>query len=511
MNSAAWKRETRTGILWSVTSLAAGRVLTLMATLILARLLVPSEFGVVAAILAFLSLLELGCDLGMKATVVYEQDRVDTERLHTAFTLNLLIAAGLCLGGVAAAPLIAGFFGVSGEVDLFRLAVLSLLLTGLGNIQDAILLRDLAFRRRILPELARNVVRGAVAIALALDGMGAASLVFGMLAGQLAWVVLLWSLTGYRPRLRIDRRIARSMGGYGAGAMALSVIAVVATRADVVVVGSALGPAALGIYTIASRVPELMVRSVSWSFSRVAFPALSKMRELDRTQLAAATTTLLRYQALVTLPIAALLAVLASPIVVVLFSSGWEPAGAVMSALAVAAAFDALAYPLGDALKSIRRQPTLIAINAVNIPLLIAAMIIVASVGLTWVAWAVAVQALVHLAMVTLGTARALSMRPRDLAAAAQPALVAAAGVVIGAGAVRLAWPALAVGPLLAGVLAAAIGGLAATLLLAPGTFGEFVAIARRALRRPTPAPEAAEDVSPATPHLAPTRAGVPS
>ena len=341
--------------------------------------------------------------------------------------------------------------------------------------------------------------------------MGAASLVFGMLAGQLAWVVLLWSLTGYRPRLRIDRRIARSMGSYGAGAMALSVIAVVATRADVVVVGSALGPAALGIYTIASRVPELMVRSVSWSFSRVAFPALSKMRELDRTQLAVATTTLLRYQALVTLPIAALLAVLASPIVVVLFSSGWEPAGAVMSALAVAAAFDALAYPLGDALKSIRRQPTLIAINAVNVPLLIAAMIIVASVGLTWVAWAVAVQALVHLAMVTLGTARALSMRPRDLAAAAQPALVAATGVVIGAGAVRLAWPALAVGPLLAGVLAAAIGGLAATLLLAPGTFGEFVAIARRALRRPRPAPEAAEEVSPATPHLAPTRAGVPS
>jgi PST family polysaccharide transporter len=508
----SWKRETRAGIFWSVSTFAAGRVLTLIATIVLARVLVPAEFGVVAAILAFLSLLELGTDLGMKATVVYEQDRVDTERLHSAFTLNLLIAAALCAAGIVMAPAIAAVFGVPGEAGLFRLAVLSLLLTGLGNIQDAILLRDLAFRRRILPELTRNVVSGAVSVVLAVGGMGAASLVAGLLAGRVAWVVVLWIVTRYRPRLRIDRRIAWSMSTYGLGATVLSVIAVVATRADVVVVGTLLGPAALGIYTIAYRIPELAIRNVSWSFSRVAFPALSKMRALNRAQLADAALTLLRYQALVTVPIAAMLAVLASPVVVVLFSSAWASGGPVMSALAVVAAFDALAFPFGDALKSIRRQPTLIAINSVNIPLLIAAMIVVAPNGLVWVAWAVAVQAFVHLTMVTIITSRALGIGVGRLGRTVQPALAASAGVVVGSGVVRLAWPDPTFGPLLAGIIAGSAAGLAATAVFAPETFRQLPAIGGRALRRPKMPPrDALDEASPAPPDLAPTRAGTSS
>ena len=508
MIAASWKHETRSGILWSVTTFAAGRVLTLIATIVLARVLVPAEFGVVAAILAFVSLLELGTDLGMKATVVYEQDRRDTERLHSAFTLNLLISGGLCAAGIAAAPAIASIFGVPGEADLFRLAVLSLLLTGLGNIQDAILLRDLAFRSRILPELTRNVVSGAVSVVLALGGLGAASLVVGLLAGRVAWVGMLWLVTAYRPRLRIDRRIAWSMGSYGLGATVLSVISVIATRADVVVVGTVLGPAALGIYTIAYRIPELGIRNVSWSFSRVAFPALSMMRALDRGQLAGATTTLLRYQSLVAVPIAAMLAVLASPLVVVLFSSAWQAAGPVMSALAVVAAFDALAFPFGDALKSIRRQATLIAINGVNIPLLIAGMIIVAPNGLAWVAWALAVQAFVHLTMVTVITSRALGMSAGRLGRAVQPAIAASIGVIAGSGAIRLAWPGLSVGPLLAGILAGSAGGVLALACFAPETFRQITATVSRAVTHPVPASAPLEQASSGTPDLAPTRAG---
>ena len=511
MIPASWKRETRTGILWSISTFAAGRVLTLIATIVLARVLVPAEFGVVAAILAFVSLLELGTDFGMKATVVYEQDRIDTDRLHSAFTLNLIIAGGLCAAGIAAAPSIASLFGVPDQAGLFRLAMLSLVLTGLGNIPDAILLRDLALRSRVLPELTRNVASGAVSVILAVGGMGAASLVIGLLAGRAAWIMMLWIVTGYRPRLRIDRHIAWSMGSYGLGATVLSVIAVIATRADVVVVGTVIGPAALGIYTIAYRLPELAIRSVSWSFSRVAFPALSKMRALDRSQLADAATTLLRYQGLVTVPIAVMLAVLASPLVIVLFSSTWGEAGPVMSALAVVAAFDALAFPFGDALKSIRRQPTLIAINAVNIPLLIAVMIAVAPIGLVWVAWAIAAQAFAHLTMVTIVTTRALRIQPHRLVAALRPVLAASLGVLLGSGGIRLLWPDPTIEPLLAGLAAGSASGLAATRLFAPATFRELTAVVGRALRRRGAPKGTLDEPGAAAAHLAPSRAGMSS
>jgi O-antigen/teichoic acid export membrane protein len=482
VSHGAWGREARSGIAWSIFSVAGGRVMTLASILVLARLLVPADFGVVAAILVFLALLELGSDLGMKATVVYEQERHDDDRLHSAFTINLLIALVLTGIGVAAAPLVAGFFGVPEEASLFRLAMLGLLLTGLGNIQDALFMRDLDFRRRTVPELVRGLVQGTVSVALALAGVGAAALVIGLLAGRAVWVVLLWVMSAYRPRLRVDRAIARSMTAYGSSAVGLEVIAVIVNRMPDAVIGRVLGPAALGIYTVAQRVPELVVSNVSWGFSRVSFSALSKMRAEDREGLAAGTTTLLRYQGMAAVPLATLLAILALPATVVLFGEVWAQAGIVMAALAVVAALDAVATPFGDLLKSIGRQPTLIAINLVYIPPLLVTLVLLAPVGLGLLAWALAAQSLLHLLILGVVGSRAAGIRLAAVAGAFRPALAGALGVGVGAGTVRLLWPALEAGPLLAGVLAGCLGGLVALHVFAPRELSGMVAGVRRAL-----------------------------
>lgn len=487
MPATSWGRATRAGVGWSIASLVAGRTLTFLATLVLARLLVPAEFGVVAAILVFLALLELASDLGMKATVIYEQERGRSDRLDSAFTINLLIAAILFGVALGLAPAVAGFFGVGDEAGLFRLASMLLILSAFGNIHDAVLMRELDFRRRLVPELARGLVRGAVSVGLAVAGAGAGALVIGMLVGQAAWVATLWWQTGYRPRLRLDLATARSMTAYGSGALALELIAVIAGRADAIVIGGMLGTAALGLYAVALRVPELLIRSVAWSFSRVAFPALSRRRADDRGALPQATLGLLRYQSLVALPTAAWLAVLAPVVIVVLFGETWRPGGGVMAAIAVSAGIGALAYPLGDALKALARQRRLVAINLVTVPLMIVAMIAVAPHGITWVAWAVCALSVVNLLLIAAAVSRALGIGPAVLATALAPALSAAAGCAIGAACVRLAWPAESAGALLAGTCASLAGGLAALRLLAPATFAELARASTEARGRRLP------------------------
>jgi lipopolysaccharide exporter len=482
MNAESWARKTRAGIGWSIGTFAAGRVLTFVATVILARLLVPAEFGVVAAILVYTSLLELGSDLGMQATVVYEQEKGRSERLHNAFTINLGIACAFSAAGVLFAPLVASFFGSGGDVGLFRLAPLSLLITAFGNIHDGLLLRELDFRRRVVPELTRGAVRGVVSIALAILGVGAASLVVGLMAGQAAWVVVLWQITAYRPRLRLDRATARSMTAYGSGAVMLEVLGVVATRADVVVIGKVLGVAALGIYTVAFRVPEVLILSMTWSVSRVAFPALSRMRASDRDGLPAATLTLLRYQALGALPVAATLAVLSSPLIVVLFSEKWAQGGGVMAAVAVATGIGAMAYPLGDVFKALGRQRTLVAVNLVNLPLMVAGMIVVAPSGIVWVAWAVAGLATVNLLIIAVLVSRTVGIRIRQYLVAIQPAMATAAGCGLAAGLVRVAASSEPRGvEVFAGLCAAGAGGALAMRLLAPDTFRTVLGIVRKA------------------------------
>src|SRR3954452_1378366 len=296
--SASVGRATRAGVVWSNAAFLLTRALGFIAVVILARLLAPEDFGVVAGVLVFLGVLELGSDLGMRASVVYEQERGITPRVQTAFSLGLAIAAVLTFGGVLLAPLLADFFRVPAATGLFRLAVFNILLTGLGNVHDALLLREMQMRRRTISEVVRGLARAVVSIGLAVVGAGASSLVWGMLAGTAAWAVALWALTGFIPSFSLDRRIARSMASYGLGASALDALAAVTTRLDAVVIARVLGEGALGLHTIAFRVPELAVQSIAWNISLVVFPALSKQRTIDRGGLERSTLELVRYQAL---------------------------------------------------------------------------------------------------------------------------------------------------------------------------------------------------------------------
>src|SRR3712207_1184405 len=128
---SSFAQRTGRGLLWSGIAFAANKVLTFVTLLILARLLAPSEFGVVAAITVFLALIELISDLGMKAVVVYEQEEGVSDRVRTAFTVNLGFAAVLTGLGVLAAPLVAGFFRIEEHTDLFRLAMLNVMIAAL--------------------------------------------------------------------------------------------------------------------------------------------------------------------------------------------------------------------------------------------------------------------------------------------------------------------------------------------------------------------------------------------
>jgi lipopolysaccharide exporter len=105
---------------WAAVSLMGSKLLAFVSTLILARLLVPEQFGVVAAGLTIIAVLETGLDLGVGAAVVYEQEQGLSDRMRTAFTLNVLVAVFFTVGAISAAPLVADFFGVPDDVDLLR-------------------------------------------------------------------------------------------------------------------------------------------------------------------------------------------------------------------------------------------------------------------------------------------------------------------------------------------------------------------------------------------------------
>jgi PST family polysaccharide transporter len=388
---------------------------------------------------------------------------------------------------VLLAPVVADFFRVGDDAWLFRLAALNPLLRGLGNIHDSLLLRSMRFRARTLPELTLAAVRGVVSVTLAFAGLGAEALVIGLLAGTASWTVVHWIRTPFKPTFALDLDVVRSMASYGSGATMLNVISAVALRVDQAAIGRVLGERALGLYTIAFRIPELLIESVSWNMSRVAFPGLSRQRMADEEGVLAATRRIVHFQSLYAVPVAAGLAVLGPPLIVTLFGAQWAAAGGVASAVAVTSGLSAVGFPLGDTFKALGRQRVLVALNLLQLPIYVGVVVAVASEGILAVAWARTGAEFFHLILVAFAASRVLKASTAAFGRAAGPGLAAGAGMLLGAGAVRLAWPDLWLLPLLAGGAAGLLGATASLRLLAPAAFREIADqltwLRRRAVR----------------------------
>src|SRR5688572_28479728 len=159
------------GVLWQALSFGLGRGLTLVTTIVLARLLTPEEFGLVALALVFVTFAEYLTDLGVAQALVYfERDR----RTQDA-ALVVCVASGTVLAAAVllAAPAIAAFFDAPDVAPMVRVLAASLLISALRQVPVALLRRELAFQRVLVSELARAVVQGAVSITLAATGAGA--------------------------------------------------------------------------------------------------------------------------------------------------------------------------------------------------------------------------------------------------------------------------------------------------------------------------------------------------
>ena len=337
--------RTLRGVLWGYGSFTGGRALSLIATAILARVLVPEDFGLVAIALTFLALLDGATDFGLSQALITQDDDVVEERAETVFVSS--VALGLLASAVIAAlgPLAASFFD---EPDLAAIAPvlgLNFFLRSLGSTHYAIAQRDLDFRTRTIAEFAEVFIRGAAGIALALAGFGAWSLVLGYLAGSIALDIVIWSLVSWRPKFKPRLSHLRSMVGFGGTISGVTFIAALISNMDYLFIGRVLGTGALGLYTLGFRLPELLIINLSVVASVVLFPAFSSM---DRESLSRAYLVAFRYVSIVALPTAVVLAVLARPLILALFGDQWVDSIVPMQLLTLYAFSVAFSVPAGS-------------------------------------------------------------------------------------------------------------------------------------------------------------------
>ena len=362
---------TRTGpqAAWNYLVFALGKSSTLLMTVVLARLLSPADFGLFALALLIINLFDYVKDLGVGAALVQRSE--SWARLApTGLTLTVGFGFGAAALVALSADLVAGALGQPDLAGLVRALSVALFISASSVVPMARLRRELDFRRRLFPEFLGALAKTGISIGLALAGVGVWSLVYGQLAAVIVTTGLYWAVARQPVRFGFDRAAATSLIRFGLPVTAVTLVAFAIYNVDYLAIGAREGDTALGLYTLAYRLPELVVLNLCIVVSEVLFSALSRIGH-SLEEVAAHYQATLAVVVAVTGALGVAMAVLAPEIVDVLYGPRYAAAAPILTVLALFTVVYSASFHSGDVYKAIGRPSILFKLNAAKLVVMV--------------------------------------------------------------------------------------------------------------------------------------------
>lgn len=411
------------GVGWKLASQIADQGSRLVMTVVLARLLTPSEYGIAGMALVFTGIAFVFTDLSLGAALV--QRRQITERDRSTVFWTTATAGVLCtLVGILFAPLVADFFSEPEVAPLFAVVSITFTLTALSATQASLLTREMAFRGLELREIAAGLARAVVAIAVAFAGFGPWAIVWGSVAAAVASLVMLWTASPWRPSFVYSLRSLRELGPFSVKMFASRQLAYFTSNADSLLIGRFLGAASLGIYTLAYNVMFAPLGRITQPVSEVLFPALSRIQD-NLGRVAQAWLRASTMCATIAFPALAGMILVAPDFVPLVLGDQWRDAIPVVQLLCVAGLCVCL-QPLNYSLLQARgRAGTLLRFNALDAVASVAAFLIGLRWGVVGVAACFAASRVLLLPVNTWLACRAVSVSPLEYVRALRTVLEA--------------------------------------------------------------------------------------
>lgn len=334
------KNKTVKGVGWSFVDNIANSGITFLVGLVLARLLTPAEYGIMAMITIFIAISTSIVDSGFSNALIRKQDagRVD---YSTVFFFNLGVSAVLYAVLYVGAPGIAVFFKEPLLRDVMRVIGWVLIINALAIIPRTLFVKAVNFRTQTKVSLIASLSSGAVGIGMALGGMGVWSLVGQQLSRQLMNTVFLWVYGKWRPSLEFSVRSFKELFGFGSKLLLSGLLSTVFQEIYALVIGRFYTSAQLGQYTRAQQFNTIFSSNLTAVVQRVSYPVLSCIQD-EPARLKEAYRRVIKVTMLVTFACMLGLAAVAKPLIVLLIGEKWLPAVGFLQIMC----FYGMLYPL---------------------------------------------------------------------------------------------------------------------------------------------------------------------
>jgi PST family polysaccharide transporter len=372
---------------WSALSELAARAIQPLVFLAVARFVSPEDFGVVAAALMVLHFSQILWEAGMSKTLVQRRRDIDeaaSTMLWINLTLGILIAGAIAL---LAGPIATTLFHDPRVAPVLRVLSLQVVLGALSSVHIALLQKNLAFRQLFWVRTATVGLPGLASIPLAWKGMGYWALVAGALVGQLAQVVVLWSVSSWRPTWAFRRATARDMVRFGAWVQIAGLLSWFYAWGDSLVVGMLLGSHELGLYRTGGQFALAGFAMLLGPISPVLYSFLCRMNG-EQAALRRAAKRILETLTLVTIPMGVIMFSLASPLSAAIFGARWQGVDLVIRAMAIMHGFTWVVGMNGDVYRASGKPAYESVVTAATLPIYLVTYLITARHGLDTFVWA---------------------------------------------------------------------------------------------------------------------------
>ncbi|MFN5513697.1 MAG: MOP flippase family protein [Cyanobacteriota bacterium] len=322
------------GTIWSSISQWANKFLSLATFTILARLLDPDSFGLIALAGTFLAFLGLFLDQGF-STAIVQRKNLEPEHLDTAFWTNIAISVTITTFCITGAGFAANFFSEPSLTPVIRWLSLSFVIASFNSVQSALFSRKLNFKLPAICSLISSFSGAIVGITMAFMGFGVWSLVTQQLSGGIVSAFVLWTASDWRPRFRFSRKHLNDLFAFGLNIVGINILAFFVTKGDNLLIGYFLGATALGYYDLAYRLLLVVTSLFVGIITSTAMPIFSSIQD-DLPRLRKVLYEFVELTNTLAFPIFLGMSVLAPELVIVIFGEQWKASIPVMQILSIA-------------------------------------------------------------------------------------------------------------------------------------------------------------------------------
>lgn len=320
------------GFFWKFCERFLNQAITFVTSLVLARILIPEDYGTVALVTVFITLSSVFLNHGFAAALIQKKDATDKD-FSTMFFCSLGCTIAIYIVLYAVAPVVADFYQDPLLKPVLRVFAVAIPLSTCQSIQQAYVSRHLLFRKTVLASVVSSVVCGVVGIGMAMAGFGVWALVFQNIASVIANTVVYLFTIPWRPRLEFSISSAKGMMHFGSRVLAAELSATFFAELRGLIIGRVYSGADLAYYNKGSQVPQLITNNLSGVLVSVMFPTIANFSD-DLPQVKQIAKRSLGLLAYVLVPCMFGLSAVMEPFVLLLYTEKWAasiPLGQILS------------------------------------------------------------------------------------------------------------------------------------------------------------------------------------